>query len=79
MAYIHGSLANGVHLCRIHSNKKNHFLAGFMKILDSLLASLSKVKTAISPVGTLNSKVVRKKPLKRKVKPATEESRQDVI
>lgn len=51
-----------------------------MKILDSLRASLSKVKiAATTPATAPGSKTVKKKPLKRKVKPCTENSRLEVI
>jgi len=51
-----------------------------MKILDSLRASLSKDKTALTaPTASTDSKTVRKKPLKRKIAPGTEASRQEAI
>jgi hypothetical protein len=51
-----------------------------MKILDSLRASLSKDKAvAITPATAPDNKIARKKLLKRKVKPCTEDSRQEVI
>lgn len=51
-----------------------------MKILDSLRVSLTKDKSATAAtIVSPASKAVRKKPLKRKVKPGTEESRQQVI
>ena len=51
-----------------------------MKILDSLRASLSKDKTATTAtVVSPANKAERKKPLKRKVKPGSEDSRLEVI
>ena len=51
-----------------------------MKILDTLRASFNKEKIGGTPPATaLDGKRIKKKPLKRKVKPGTQDSRLEVI